>query len=181
MNDPNPNRLSVTTKTTFWELYVGSLVLLRYRWPLMMIFALFPLAGLFLLMTPLMGYRLGPVEILLALFGFLYVPLVIALTVWVSRRRNKLVLGSITYSFDAEGMHTSGATFSQTIRWAAIPRIRLTRRFLFIFISPAKAYCIPLKAIDDPNFFEDLRCIVETQTDFGPDAKREAMPTAQSN
>lgn len=165
MSDPIPTRLSATANTTFWEQFIASFMLLRYRWPLMIIFALFPLAGLFLLMTPLMGYRLGRVEILLALFCFFYMPLIQTLVVW-SRRRNRLAQGPFTYSFDTEGMHTSGAAFNQTIRWTAIPRIRRTRRFLFIFIGPAKAFCIPLRSINDPQFFDNLRRIAGTQTDF---------------
>jgi hypothetical protein len=131
------------------------------------------LGGLFLLLTPLMGYRLGPVEIVLILLAFSCPPLLTAFAVWLVRRRNKLAQGPFTYSFDAEGMHTSGAAFNQTILWTAIPRIRRTRRFLFIFIAPAKALCIPLREINDPRFFDDLRKVAEGRTDLGPNTAPE--------
>src|SRR5260221_1016726 len=179
MSAATPNSISVTTNPTFWEVFVASLVLLRYRWQFIILHAVFPLAGLFLLLTPFInGDRLGVVEILLALLSFSFTPLVTALAVWSTRCRNKLAQGPFTYSFDAEGMHTSGAAFSQTILWTAIPRIRRSRRFLYIFIAPARAHCIPLRAISDPRFFDDLRSIAGGRTDFWPNISMETTPTA---
>jgi hypothetical protein len=164
---PTPNQLSVTTNPTFWELFVASLVLLRYRWQFIILHAIFPLAGIFLLVVPLItGERLGVAQILPALLAFSFTPLVTAMAVWSARRRNKLAQGPFTYSFDAEGMHTKGEAFKQTILWTAIPRVRRSRRFLFIFIAPARAHCIPLKVICDPQFFDDLRSIAGERTDF---------------
>jgi YcxB-like protein len=178
MSAPTPNRISVTTNPTFWEAFVASLILLRYRRWLIFIYAIFPLAGLFLLITPLMGYRLGVVEIFLAMLAFSYPVLVTALAVWSSRRRNKLAEGPFTYTFDAEGMHTSGDAFSQTILWTAIPRIRRSRRFLFVFIGPARAFCIPLREISDPRFLDDLWNIAGARTDFLPNTALEPTATA---
>jgi hypothetical protein len=167
MTTTSPDRISVTTNPTFWEIFVASIILLRYRWQFIILHAIFPLAGLFLLLTPFItGDRIGPVEILLALLAFSFTPLITALAVWQTRRRNKLAQGPFTYFFDAEGMHTSGAAFSQTILWTAIPRIRRSRQFLFIFIAPARAYCIPMRAIGDSRFFDDLRRIAGGRTDF---------------
>jgi hypothetical protein len=120
--------------------------------------------------APLMGYRLGPIEILLALLAFSYPLYVTALAVWLARRRNKIAQGPFTYSFDADGMHTSGSAFRQTIQWEAIHRIRRTRRFLFIFIAPCTVYCIPLRSISDPRFFYDLRSLAGGRADFGSNA-----------
>ena len=172
MSNSTPNRISVTTNPTFGEVFLASLVLLRYRWQFIILHAVFPLAGLFLLLTPFItGDRLGVVEIVLAFFALAFTPLVTAFAVWSARRRNKLAQGPFTYSFDAEGMHTSGAAFSQTILWTAIPRIRRSRRFLFIFIAPARAHCIPIREISDSRFFDDLRSIAGSRTDFGPNAE----------
>lgn len=162
-------RISVTVNPTFWEVFVASLVLIQYRWRLLFVHAIFPLAGLFILMSPLMGYRLGVIDVFVALLGFSFTPLVTAATIWSARRRNKLAQGPFTYSFDAEGMHTSGEAFNQTIRWPAIPRVRRSRRFLFVFIAPARAHCIPLSAINDPHFFDELQKLAGGQTDFGPE------------
>jgi hypothetical protein len=99
----------------------------------------------FLLMTPFLGYRLGPIEILLALLCFCFTPLVIALAVWAAGRQNKLAHGPVTYVFDSVGMHTSGPAFTQTIQWSGIPRVPRLKRFLFVFIAPARAHFIPLR------------------------------------
>ena len=169
MSTPTANRISVTTNPTFGEFYVASLVLIVYRWQFIFIHAVFPLAGLSVIVLPLMtGQPLGIGQILLALLCFSFTPLVTALAVRSARRNNKLAQGPFTYSFDAEGMHTSGPAFSQTILWTAIPRIRRSRRFLFVFIAPAKAHFIPLRSINDPRFFDDLRSIADGRTDFGP-------------
>lgn len=161
-----PNRVCITTQPTFWELFLGSLVLIRYQGWLVILHAVFPMAGLFLLMIPLMGNRLGPDEILLAALAFSFTPLITALGVWSARRRNKLAQGPFTYTFDAAGMHTSGSAFDQTIRWSAIPRIRLSKRFLFVFIAPARAHCIPLRSLTDTEDLARLRSIAGERTDF---------------
>jgi hypothetical protein len=161
-----PNRVCIRTQPTFGEFFFGSLVLIRYQGWLVLFHAVFPMAGLFFLMTPLMGYRLGPVEVSLAVLAFSFTPLITALGVWSARRRNKLAQGPFTYTFDADGMRTSGSAFDQTIRWSAIPRVRLSKQFLFVFIAPARAHCIPLRSLTDPEDLDRLRSIAREHTDF---------------
>src|SRR5437660_11593650 len=104
MNVQAPNRISVTTNPTFRDQFVGSLLLIRYQRVFIVFHVAFPLFGVFLLMTPLLGYRLGPVEILLAVLCFSFTPLIIALVVWAASRQNKMAHGPVTYVFDSEGM-----------------------------------------------------------------------------
>ena len=156
----------------FWQtprlrwLFLGSLVAIPYQGWLIVFHAIFPLAGLFLLLTPLLGYRLGVEEIILAILAFSFTPLITILAIWSARRRNKLAQGPFTYTFDTEGMHTSGSAFDQMIRWPAIPRIRLSKRFLFVFIAPARAHCIPLRSLSAPEDLGRLRSIASERTDF---------------
>ena len=181
MSSTASHRVSVVADAKFWELYIASILLLRYRWRFLLVLSVFPLAGLFLLLTPLMGYRLSIIEISLAFVGFLYIPFIIALSVWLTRRRNKLTHGPLTYFFDADGMHTTGAAIEQTIRWMAIPRIRCTRKFLFIFIGTGRAYCIPQRAITDPEFFNGLKNIAAGKTDFGPCVEHRTISEVSAN
>ena len=161
------DRISITCNPSVWEVFLASLILLRYRWQLVLLHAVFPLTGLFLLLTPfLTGDRLGPIEISLAIAAFCFTPLVTALNIWSVRRRNQLAQGPFTHAFDSEGMHTSGEAFNQTIRWTAIPRIRRSRRFLFVFVAPARALCIPRRSINDEEFFEQLRNLAGERMDF---------------
>ena len=166
MSNQVQNRISVTTNPSFWELFVASLALIRYQGWLIILYSIFPLAGLFLLMTPFMGYRLGAVEILLALLCFSFTPYITAVAVWSTRRRNKLSQGPFTYGFDSEGMHTSSAAFSQTIKWSAIPRVRQSKRFLFVFFTPVRAVCIPLREVNNSEDLERLRILASEHTSF---------------
>ena len=166
MNTMVPNRISVTTNPTFREIFIASLTLIRYTGVLIILHAIFPLAGLFILVSPFcLGVRLGVGGVLMALLAFSFTPLIMALSVWSIRRRNKLAQGPFTYSFDSEGMHTSGAAFAQTIKWPAIPRVRQSKRFLFIFISPTRAHCIPLKALSSQGVLDEVRSIASQHTD----------------
>lgn len=142
-------------------------MLIRYQGALIIVHAIFPLAGLFLLVFAFcVGHCLDVVVVILVLLAFSFTPLITALGLWRVRRRNKLTQGPFTYSFDSEGMHTSGATFTQTIKWAAIPRVRQSKRFLFVFISPVSAMCIPLKALRGQGVLDEVRSIASQHTDL---------------
>ena len=159
------DRITITVNPSFSETYFASLILIRYQGPVLIVHAVFPLAGLFFLMTPLLGYRLGPVEIALGAVGLLFTPLVTALGVWAARR-SKLAQGPFTYAFDSEGMHITAQAFNQTLRWSGISRVRRSKRFLFIFIARARAYCIPLRAVTAPDFLDRFCILASAHTDF---------------
>lgn len=161
-----PTSVRITTQPTFWELYLASLQNIRHLGWCIIVYAIFPGFGLFLLATPLMGYRLGPEEILLAIACFLFVPILPALAIWSARRQSKLSQGPITYSFNAEGMEYSGADFDSKIRWPGIVRIRQSKRFLLIFVSPMRFHCIPLRSFINPDELGHIRRIASGQTDF---------------
>jgi YcxB-like protein len=185
MSASTPNGLSVTitTRPTFLELFVASLVLarvlIRYRWQSIIPHAISLLAGVFLLVAPLVtGERFQVLQFLLALLAFSYTPLCAAIAAWTVRR-NLFAQGACTYSFDSEGMNIKRELFSQKILWAAIPRIHRSRRFLFIFIGPATAFYIPLKVISAPRFLDDLRSIAVGRTDFFcPNNSQQPIATA---
>lgn len=161
---------SVTTNPTFGQLFVANFVLLRYRLPKLVFVAAFTLGGLYMVIGAFfVGLSPGSLLCLVVgLFTLSYFPLFMAIGIW-RHRRSKLANGPVTYSFDFAGMHTRSATVNQTIQWPGILRIRRTRRFLFVFISawPVKAYCIHLKTISDPLFFDTLRTIAKGRTDLG--------------
>ncbi len=144
-----------------------SLTLIRYQGALMVVHAIFPLAGLFLLFTAVyVGRGLTMSAAFIALLTFSFTPLITAISIWLARRRNKLAQGSFTVSFDSEGMHTTGSTFSQTLKWAAIPRVRESKRFMFFLISPSRASYVPLAALRAAGSLETVRRIAAEHTDF---------------
>lgn len=167
MNTPSPNRVSVTVNPTFWDLFISSLILIRYQRALIIFHLIFPMAGLFIIVSSFCtGRSLGVQGLLVVLLAFSFTPLITALALWMARRRNKLAQGPFTYSFDSEGIHSSGAEFSSTIKWAAITRARQSGRFLFIFISPSRAFFIPLKTLTDQGVLDQVRTIAREHTDL---------------
>jgi hypothetical protein len=167
VNTPDPSHVSVTVTPTFWEVYLASLAMMRFNLWLIPFRAVFPLAGLFILIAPfLLGRSFGAQNIFLAMLAFFFTPLVTALNVWQARRRNKLAEGPLIYLFDSEGLHTTGGAFSQTIKWTAIRRVRQTKRFLFFFISPSRALYIPRRAVTDPESMNTIVALASANSDF---------------
>ena len=167
MSSPTSNRVSVTVNPTFWDLYIATLKVIRYQRVLIVVHALFPLAGLVIFVGSIVERdRFGAEEVVLILVCFSFTPLITAWALWVARRRNKLAQGPFTYTFDSEGIHTSGATFSQTIKWPAILRARQSKRYLFIFISPSRALCIPLQELNHQGVLDQVRDIVRQHADL---------------
>jgi hypothetical protein len=152
---------------TFWDHFVGSLLLIRFQRAFIAFHLVFPSFGLFLLMSPLLGHRLGLSEIVLAIVCFSFTPLIMATAIWAGRRRNKALLGPITYVFDSEGMHTRGLAFTQTIQWFGILRVRRLKQFLFVFIAPAQAHVIPLRHLSHPDDLDSLMELVAEHTSCG--------------
>jgi hypothetical protein len=167
MNTSAPDRASVTVTPTFWDLFTAALTLIRYQGVLIIVHSIFPLAGLFILVSPFyLGHTLQLGDVGMALLAFLFTPLITAFSIWMLRRRNKLAEGSFTYTFDSEGMHTSGSTFDQNIKWPAILRVRQSKRFLFFFISPTRAHCISMAALKNQEVFDAVCDIAKKHTDF---------------
>ncbi len=162
-----PNKVSVTVSPSFWETFLAAHTMIRFLGALMIVHAVFPLAGVsVLVLSYVFGAPLGPGGVFAAFSGFLFTPLVTVVGIWSARRANKLAQGPFTYSFDSEGMHTSGATFEQTIKWPPIRRVRQTERFIFIFISPSRAQFIPVKSLIERGALDDLRAIFRQYSDF---------------
>jgi len=122
---------------------------------------------LFLLVAPFcIGRAPQALEIGMALLAFLFTPLTTAFSIWSIRRRNTLAEGPFIYSFDSEGMHTSGNAFDQNIKWPAILRVRQSKRFLFFFISPRRAICVSIVALKDQGVFDAVCDIARKYADF---------------
>jgi hypothetical protein len=167
MSTANTGPVSVTVNPTFWELFVASLILIRYQRWARIIHVLFPLFGLYIFVNSLYnGYGFGPAEIVLMTITIGFTPWIVALSLWAARARNKLARGPYTYGFDQEGVYTTTSSFEQLIKWPAILRVRLSKRFLFLFISPSRALCIPVKSLHDQGVFEDVCSLARQHSDF---------------
>lgn len=163
-----PTNATVTVTPTFWELFDAALSAIRFQGALILVHAIFPVAGLTALLLPLLaaGRPPGFDEIWVAVLGLMFTPLVTAFAIWSKRRRNKLAQGPFTYGFDSVGVHITGASFDMTMKWSAILRVRQSRRFLFIFISPRQAHSIALKTLKAQGVLESVRAIAQSNADF---------------
>jgi len=141
-------------------------MVVRYLRALIIVYLFFPLSGLLVIVFSVCtGKPLGMEGVLIVLTAFSFTPLLTAMRVWMARR-SKLGQGPFTYSFDSEGIQTRGAAFDQTIKWAAILRVRQSKQFLFVFISPSRAFCIPLKALTEQGVLDQVLAIVREHTDL---------------
>jgi hypothetical protein len=167
MNEPNENRVSVTYRPTFWHTFFATFASLRHHRCLFWSLIIFPAGGLILFLRPyLMGHQPGFLDAVLALAGLALPSLLTALTVWRNRRHNSLARRSFTFSFDNEGIHVDATTFQHTLQWPLIHKMRESKRFLFIFISPTKATCIPLQVLRDQGVLEEVRDLAGRHTNF---------------
>jgi hypothetical protein len=168
MNPPATRQVSVTFSPTFSDLFLATLAITLYRKRLLALHAVFPLVGIsMLIFVAFAGKPITFGMVLIALVCVAFTPIMVALMLWSTRLKSKLTEGPITYRFDAIGMHLSNAVFSQTILWAALVRVRQSRRFFFIFIAPAYAHFIPVKVLRDQGVLDELRNLVSQHADCG--------------
>jgi YcxB-like protein len=110
-----------------------------------------------LITTSPIHHALQVTDVLL-LFGCLFfTPLIVALTLFLSRRKNPLSQGPFAYAFDADGIHTTGPTFSVSLKWAAIQKIRESNSFLFFFVAPGRAHSMPLNQLQSAGILDGVR------------------------
>lgn len=144
----------------FWTAYRATLqVILRSPFQLV-ISSVFPVTGLFLLylwLTHNHPITLGNIGLLLLCFFF--TPLVTVLSLFLARRRNPLAQGPFIYSFGPEGIHASGEAFTMSIKWAAVQKVAESGSFMFFFIAPARAHCIPLAQLKAAGCLDSVRAL----------------------
>jgi len=134
---------------TFSEQYLASFAVQR-RSPIQLIAAaLFPLMGLFIIVTIVAFERRAPTayEFLIIAFALAFTPLITAFTVWMYRRKNRLVQGAHRITFEDEGVRVAAPTFETLLRYSAIRKVAETKRFLLLFFSAYGAQYIPKRII----------------------------------
>lgn len=151
-------KLGVEVTFPFWTAYVANLQIIRWSPLRLAVSALFPLLGLFLAYMWISEHHTWQVTDVLLLSGCLFfTPLTIALSLYLSRRKNPLSQGPFAYVFDADGIHAMGPTFSLSLKWTAIQKIRETNSFLFFFVTPSRAHSMPLQQLQSAGIFDGVR------------------------
>jgi hypothetical protein len=155
--------MTITYIPTFKDHYLASLqILLKSRFQLILN-SLFPLAGLFLIYLIIIKHSRVPssLEVLTILATFAYTPVIAALIVWLSRRRNKTAREVQTFTFTDEGFSIEGSTFTVKLKWEAIDRIKESKSFFFLYIASQKAYFLSKRELDQ-SIIVSLRKLFES-------------------
>jgi hypothetical protein len=151
-------RLEFQVAFPFWMAYAANLQIIRWSVTHMIVSAVFPLAGLFLIYTMIAHrHTASAIDVLTVLGCLFFTPLITALTLFLLRRKNPASQGPFTYAFDADGVHASNATISLTIKWAAIHKVRESGSFLFFFVASGRAHSMPLTQLRSAGVLQDLR------------------------
>ncbi len=172
MNPANPQRLTVTVNPGLRDMVAGQLA---HAGQSRSVQVLYVVTCLGIVAAAWMMLQQGQSAVNAMLFvqfmGLLLTvyPLVLVTLLMYQRRRScKLALGPFSYTFDPLGMEISGRLSHQRIAWEGVRRIRRAFGFVLVMTDLGWPFVIPLRQVDNPHFFEDLRALAGTQTDFGP-------------
>lgn len=114
---------------------------------LMLLNAMFPLAGIFLLWLGLMYPVSTPGwSYIAAFFSLAFVPLMFLYNSYRGHRFTR-ARGPYTYGFDHEGVHVTTPLAQATHRWPAILRVRQHHGNVLLYYSRRCAYFVPVRAL----------------------------------
>ena len=142
----------------FWTAYWANLQIVRWSLFQIVASAVFPLVGLSLVLLWITDHHiLETSEVILVVACLLFKPLVTLLTLPLARRKNPLSAGPFRYAFDSDGIHVSNNDFNMSLKWTAILKVRESRSFLFLFVSPGSAHTFPLDQLRAAGVLNELR------------------------
>jgi predicted MFS family arabinose efflux permease len=136
---------------SFREQFLATLAVQRRSTIPLISAAVFPLMALYLLYAIVVHGGRTPTayELMIIVFAFSFTPLVTGLTVWMHRRKNRLVQGVYRFMLDDVGIHVSAPAFETVLKYSAIRKVVETKRFFLLFFSANAAQYIPKRAIPD--------------------------------
>jgi hypothetical protein len=147
-------------QTSFQEQYIATLSVL-FRIPLQIVVsAVFPLGGLFLLLFSIATDSLSLANLAVILLCFGFTPLLTALGVWLHRRRNMTSVGPFVYEIDDQNIRVTGGVFELKLAWQGIHKVVETKRFFLFFVSPRMAQFLPKRAVTNAEQLSELRQLV---------------------
>jgi hypothetical protein len=148
---------------SFGEVYWATFAVIR-RSPLQLVLsAVFPAAGIFLAALVLWSRRPATIDVLITiLLCFAFTPGIIALKLWLARRRNRTVAGVHRFALDSQGIHVSGPAFDVALKWSAINKVAETKRFFLFFFSAQAAQFLPKRVISSADELQAIRDLIAT-------------------
>ncbi len=150
--------IKVSISFPFWTAYRATLQVILHSPIQLIASSIFPIAGLVLIyLWVTHNHAIRPTDIGLLFLCFFFTPLITGVSLFLARQRNPLTKGLFLYSFDTEGIHLSGEAFTMSIKWSAIRKVVESNSFMFFFVAPARAHCIPIAQLQTAGCLESLR------------------------
>jgi len=163
------DKITIEVNFPFWTAYKANLLLLPHSLSLLLPSLIFPSAALLLCILWLSAHKTPTFyEIILLLLLLFFTPIISCINLYFYRRNNKLAEGPFLYTFDAEGMTCSSKISNTSIKWSGILKVRVSKEFIFLFISPSFAQCIPLVDSNRVNATEELLKLIGEHTNYKP-------------
>ncbi len=98
--------------------------------------------------------------LLVPFLGFVVIPLIQGLNVWLMRRKNVAIRGVLTFTVSPEGFEVRGESFELKLRWDAVHRVVETRDFFFLYVAAVAAHVIPKGWAGSSSELEAIRTII---------------------
>lgn len=160
-NDPHLDCVKVRVSPSYWSMVRAQSRMLFYS-PLGWILStIFPLVGGYMIYrwSTLGGVPSIP-DLLIAASAVLSAPLYTAVIVLLIRR-HEAARGPFTYTFDSTGVHVASEVETVSKSWREIARVTESAGFMFIFVAPRVAHVIPLRALQDAGYLNEVRELVK--------------------
>jgi len=155
--------VSVKVHNSFWTAYRAGLRVLIYNPIALALCTAFPVLGFYLIYL-FVKWAHSPTagESLLVVFSLGFPFFITALAQFMLRLKNRLAKAPYTYTIDDEGICTATDMASSDLKWSAIVRVVETKRYLFFFIAPTRAFYLPVAQLRLSNQLEQLRELVKS-------------------
>lgn len=160
MDSLKQEQITVTITYPFWKVYRAALqIIIRSRIQLI-ISMIFPIAGLFLVYGWFkLNHTMSLYDTGILFLCFFFTPIIVASMLLLTRRRNPLAKGPFIFSFDDEGIHSSGEAFTSLIKWTAIQKVVETGSFIHFYLSPSQTLSFPIDQLQAADCLDALRIL----------------------
>ena len=141
---------------TLWRRIRASFLLLLQRKRTVIVAAVLPLLGVFLMLVLGTGRGINLQDGLIIFLCISSTPIALIAVSAAVHFGNKHRGEPCSYSFNDSGIHASTDSYELTHRWSAISHVRQFGGFLLFFFSPSSAHCIPVEAAESTGALTSL-------------------------
>jgi hypothetical protein len=160
-NDAHVHCMKVRVSPSYWSMFRAQLRMLFYS-PLGWILSTaFPLGGGYMMYRwNTAGGAPSIPDLLIAGSAVLGAPLYAAFIVFLMQR-NETAHRPFTFAFDSEGIKVVSEVQTVSKSWREVVRVTESAGFMFIFVSRGVAHVVPLRALQDAGYLNEVRGLVQ--------------------